>query len=67
MNLNNLIEEARSLYGSIEKMDPEGKMYLGICSLLDSLSDQDLIKVRDARIKWVSTLANNRCIRRGLK
>ena len=37
-----------------------GTAYTGLCKLLDSLSQDDLKVLRDANIKWISSLADER-------
>lgn len=54
------ITELRTRYGAIDRIDPEGNAYAGLCAFLDKLNRKDLQSLVDARIKWVSSLALNR-------
>lgn len=56
----------REEFGSIETINPEQPTYGKLCEFLDSCSNDYLKFLRDADIKWVSSLARNRCIRRGI-
>lgn len=60
------IEELRVEYGKIEKMDPSGPLYENLINALELLETQKLEMLANAQIKWVSILARNRVIRRGM-
>jgi len=60
------IETLRAAFGAVDRMDPAGKAYDGICTLLDNCDDEALKAVHAAQIKFVSQLALNRMVRRGL-
>jgi hypothetical protein len=60
------LETLRTAYAKIERIDPAGAAYGKLVALLDSMDDELLIIVKDAQIKFMSMLALNRCIRRGL-
>lgn len=64
--MDQMIETLRCAYGKHERMDPDGKAYKGICDLLDRADDATLKAVHAANIKFVSMLAFNRMIRRGI-
>lgn len=60
------INELRTQYATVERIDPCLPTYKKLCALLDRLSDTQLMTIAEARIKFVSLLARNRCITRGL-
>ena len=60
------IEMLRKAFGKIGRMDPEGPAYKRLCAILDRADNAALIAARDAKIAFVSPLALNRCIKRGL-
>jgi hypothetical protein len=60
------IETLRTAFGSVKKMDPSGAVYAGICDILDRASDDALKAAHAAKIPFVSSLAFNRMIRRGI-
>lgn len=60
------IETLRSQYARLKTVDPEGPAYRRLCTMLDGLPDTVLLQVSKAGIKFVSTLAINRCVRRGI-
>ena len=64
--MEQMIETLRKGYGKHDRMAPEGKAYKGICDLLDRSDDETLKTVYRANIKFVSALAFNRMIRRGI-
>jgi len=47
-------------YSSIKKVDPAAPSYKKLVTLLDKLSQAQLIQLRDAGIPFVSVLAKNR-------
>ena len=61
-----LLTTLRNNYGHIQSIDPEGGTYEKLCDFLDGLSDDHITILKDARIKWVSSLARNRYYRRNL-
>lgn len=61
-----MIEQLRFLFGKVERLDPEGPAYAGLCRILDKASDAALWAVANADIKFASELAMNRVHRRGL-
>jgi hypothetical protein len=61
-----MIESLRNSFGALARMDPEGPIYRRLCNILDRADDVALLTAKDASIKFVSSLALNRCIRRGL-
>ena len=54
------IEELRERYGKIERIDPDGEAYKNLTAYLDNMSTDMLKMLVNAKIKWVSTLAQNR-------
>jgi len=56
----------RNAFGNLTTMDPDGPVYKKLCELLDRCDDEAIVAAKDAGIKFVSSLALNRCIRRGL-
>jgi len=56
----------RNRYGSIGKIDPYGPTYSKLIDLLDHASDARLKQIAGADIKFVSKLARNRLMRRGI-
>ena len=64
--MNAKIETLRDAFGKLEKMDPDGAVYAGLCKTLDRASDDALRAAYAAKIKFVSSMAFNRMMRRGL-
>lgn len=60
------IEALRASFDKLQTLDPDGPLYQRLCALLDSCTDEALIFAKDSGIRFVSSLALNRCIRRGL-
>jgi hypothetical protein len=60
------LAQLRRMYASIDRVDPFGKAYNGLCHTLDKASDSDLLALSRADIKFISSLALNRVIKRGL-
>jgi len=54
------VDTLRAAYSEINLVDPANTAYTGLCKLLDSLSQDDLKVLRDANIKWISSLADER-------
>lgn len=50
----------------LSRVNPESKAYDELIKLLDACNDMMLKQLKDAQIRFVSSLALNRCIRRGL-
>jgi hypothetical protein len=55
-----MVENLRAAYGAVDRVDTTGAHYRNLVKLLDSLSQTDLRILRDARIKWISSLASQR-------
>jgi hypothetical protein len=53
-------------YATITRVDPCAPTYRKLCDLLDKMTDAQLSQVASAGIKFVSSLAINRCVRRGV-
>lgn len=60
------ISTLRQAFGAIKGMDPSGPAYSKLCGILDQADDDALRAVRAAKIPFVSSLAFNRMIRRGI-
>jgi hypothetical protein len=60
------LAELRAGYAKIQAVDPAAPTYGKICAFLDKMGDDMLRQVRDGEIKWLSSLAANRCTRRGV-
>lgn len=61
------IKALKSEYEKIGKINPDSPSYKKLTSMLDSMSDDMLKKLARADVKFVSALAKNRVIKRGLK
>lgn len=61
------LKSLRDEFGKITSIDPSAASYKKMIKLLDALGDEDLKTVSRAGIKFVSNLALNRVIRRGIK
>jgi hypothetical protein len=61
------INELRSTFGALQTMDPDGMIYRRLCNILDRADDNALVAIYHANIKFVSRLAFNRMIRRGVQ
>ena len=66
MTINQQIETLRAAFGNIETMDPCGKNYQRLCAILDKADDEALKAAYAAKIRFVSRLAFNRMVKRGL-
>ena len=64
--MQELVSILREEFGKLDRIDPDGKLYHDLCAVLDAADDAALLHAKDAGIKFVSLLALNRCIRRGL-
>ena len=60
------LETLRNEYAKIDRVDPSFEAYDKMKKLLDAMTDDQLSQVRRADIKFLSSLATNRCVRRGL-
>jgi hypothetical protein len=60
------IETLRTAYATIKTIDPSGPSYKKLVALLDSMDNELLLIIKDAQINFMSMLAFNRCMRRGL-
>jgi hypothetical protein len=65
-DLTSNIQAAIAGFAHIERMDPSGNAYGRLCRILDNADDEALKAVYAARIRFVSSLALNRMVRRGL-
>ena len=55
-----IVSTLRSAWNSIDRVDPDNPHYNKLIRLLDSLSQETLKELVDAKIKFVSSLARNR-------
>jgi len=61
------IDALRKEYAKIGSVDPSSKTYGNLTDFLDSLSDDMIKQLSTAKIKFISGLALNRVMKRGLK
>ena len=66
MNAEQQISDLRRTYAKVRTVDPSGETYRRLCALLDRMDNDTLAGFAGAGIPWVSSLALNRCVRRGL-
>lgn len=66
MTRTQMIVSLRAAFGKLERLDPDGPTYNSLCALLDRADNDALKAVHAAGIKFVSALAFNRMIRRGI-
>jgi hypothetical protein len=62
-----MIQEITKAFAKISKIDPDSESYKKLIKILDDSSDQTLKQLANAKIKFISPLAFNRCVRRGIK
>lgn len=60
------LEALRREFAKIETIDPCAPTYGRLVAMLDGLADSDLATIARAGVKFVSNMAVNRCIRRGI-
>lgn len=60
------VQEMRDTFGRLHGMNPDGLVYRKLCQILDDASDEALKALVEAKIKFVSLLAFNRCLKRGV-
>lgn len=53
-------------WNKAQRIDPDGAIYKRLCVLLDQADDETIVAIRNADIPFVSLLALNRMIQRGL-
>lgn len=61
------ITEMKATFDNLTSMHPAGMVYRRLCNILDRADDNALVTVYRANIKFVSRLALNRMIRRGVQ
>lgn len=66
MNTAAAIETLRREFSKLTAIDPCGQAYAKLCDILDRADDDTLKAASSANIKFVSSLARNRLLRRGL-
>lgn len=64
--MQNMIAELVAGFAKIDRMDPSGPAYAKLCDILDRADNDALQAAYDAKINFVSSLAFNRMIRRGM-
>lgn len=62
-----MIQEITKAFAKISKIDPDSEAYKKLIEILDSANDRTLKQLANAKIKFISSLAFNRCVRRGIK
>lgn len=62
-----MIEQLRQEYSTIERMDPNGKSCKNLIKIIGKMDDKTIIQVVKAKINFVSALALNVAVRRKLK
>lgn len=62
-----MIPLLRKEFGKLHTIDPDSPAYARLCAILDKASDDALKAAHRANIKFVSALAFNRLIKRGVK
>ena len=65
MNRTEQLSFLKSRFGSQSTMNEAN--YDALCKILDSANDEAIVYFAKANIKFVSKLAVNRCVRRGLE
>ncbi|CTQ45708.1 hypothetical protein [Roseibium aggregatum] len=60
------IAELRAGYAKINRVGVESPAYDRLVKMVDNFDDETMLQIKDAGIKWMSSLALTRCIRRGL-
>ena len=55
-----MVDTLRDAYAVVDRVDPTTPAYHGVCRLLDQMSQDDLKMLRDANIRWLSSLADER-------
>lgn len=60
------IEALRREFAKVDTIDPCAPAYARLVAMLDGLTDSALVTLARAGVKFVSNMAVNRCIRRGL-
>jgi hypothetical protein len=55
-----MVDTLRTAYAAVDRVDPSSGAYFGLIELLDNLPQEDLRILRDANIKWISSLADAR-------
>jgi len=61
------VKKLRSEYGKIDKIDPTSKGYKKMDAMLEKMSVEDLEKLIDAKIKFVSSLALAKVVRKKMQ
>ena len=60
--MNEMLEKLKALTSNIERIDPCSESYKKMRSYIASLDENVLVEIRDAGIKFVSTLAGTELI-----
>lgn len=64
MTFDEQVVVLREEYSKVDRIDPSEPTYGQLCDFLDTMDDVKLQQLADAKIKWLSMLANNRLLRR---
>lgn len=64
MITNAQLAKLRREYSKIKVVNPEDEGYRKVCAMLDKMDDNQLSQLANAKINWISSLANNRIIKR---
>lgn len=59
------LRQLRQAYSQVAAIDPDQPAYVELLRTLDAMDDALLRQLADASVKFISSLALNRCIRRG--
>ena len=62
-----MLDKLRKEYSTIKTIDPDGPTYKKMTKYLDNLPDVAIKQLAKANVKYISPLALNRAIRRGIK
>lgn len=62
--MDTFLKELKTKFSTIQRIDLNGNAYKSILKLLDGCSEDQLVQLKKADIKFVSLLAENRLARR---
>ena len=58
------IKKLKDAWGTVDRIDPTSKTYKKLDDMLENMSTEDLEKIAEAGIKFVSSLALAKLVRR---
>ena len=58
------IKKLKDAWGTVDRIDPTSKTYKKLDDMLENMSTKDLEKIAEAGIKFVSSLALSKLVRR---